>query len=316
MNFYASPDYLDAIAQIYFRGRDCCVEDVRIGEDVLRLLVVDNRHVICSAAFLDYHQPLTQAETGHPSRTLPYAKTVVRRIIEISAWKPGAFEGYELAPFVDWQMFPAFAEYRGYILERNKGLIKDRERRGRRLAEAFGPIAFAMHDERGDALETARIWKSRQLRETGMKNWFADERTMEFLYLLRQKGLLTVSTLRASHRLLAVWVGFVHNRVWSGWLFTYDPDLSKFSPGHQLLNAMLEESFMQKHMEFDFSAGAEDYKLIYATHGRLLGSIGTPPLAERLIGPAKSAIKKQSPKLVQAARALRKEINRLTFRTA
>ena len=316
MSFYTSPEYLNAVAQIYFRGRDTSIQDVRIGDDVLRLLVVDNRHVVTSAPFLDYHQPLPRPGTGTARREFSYAKPVVRRIVEISEWEPAAFEGFELAPFIDWSMFPTYSHYREYILKRNKGLIKERERRGRRLAGAFGEVSFQMHDDREDVLETARRWKTRQLRESGMNNWFADERTMEFLNLLHQRGSLTASTLRSSNRLLAVWVGFVHGGVWSGWLFTYDPELSKYSAGHQLLNAMLEESFKLGHREFDFSTGAEDYKMIYATHGRLLGPIGSAPLAGRLINRAKRAITKQTPKLCEMARSIKREINRIRFKTA
>ena len=94
MSFYTSPEYLKAVAQIYFRGRDTSIQDVRIGDDVLRLLVVDNRHVVTSAPFLDYHQPLPQPGSGTARREFSYAKPVVRRIVEISEWEPAAFEGF------------------------------------------------------------------------------------------------------------------------------------------------------------------------------------------------------------------------------
>ncbi|MGO9483123.1 MAG: GNAT family N-acetyltransferase [Rhodomicrobium sp.] len=316
MTFYTSPEYLNAVAEIYFRGKNTSIEDVRIGEDVLRLLVAGNKQVVTDAPFLDYHQPLPRSEIAGATRKFGHAKSVVRRVIEISEWDANAFDGFDLAPFVDWPMFATFGDYRAYILKRNKGLIKERERRGRRLAEAFGEIAFKIHDDEDDVLETARAWKTRQLRETGANDWFADGRTMEFLNLLRRRGLLTASTLRASNRLLAIWVGFIHGGVWSGWLFTYDPDLSKYSVGHQLLNSMLEESFKLKHREFDFSTGAEDYKMIYATHGRLLGPIGSAPLSTRLIGRIKKELRKQSPKLFEIARSLRRKINSMGFKTA
>ena len=283
MNFYASQEYLNAIAQTYFNGTETSIQDVRIGEEVLRLLVAGNKHVITDAPFLDYHQPLQEPEIRTVMHETGYAKLVVRRVIDIQEWDPSAFEGYELAPFVDWSMFASYSDYRTYILQRNKGLIRERERRGRRLAEAFGGLTFKMDDEGKDVLETARLWKTRQLRGGGLNDWFANGKTAAFLDLLRHRGLLTASTLRASGRLLAVWVGFVHDRVWSGWIFTYDPDLAKYSAGHQLLNYMLEESFRLKHREFDFSIGSEDYKMIYATHGRLLGPIGRLPLTERLV---------------------------------
>jgi CelD/BcsL family acetyltransferase involved in cellulose biosynthesis len=316
MNFYASHDYIEAVAEVYFKGRKTSVEDVRIGDDVLRLLVVDNSHVVTSAVFLDYHQPLQQSEIGETTRRFGHAKAVARRVIELAEWRPGEFEGLELAPFIDWSKFATYDEYQAYILQRNKGLIRDRERRGRRLAEAFGEIVFKMDDDRDDVFETARIWKTQQLRESGLKNWFADGTIAEFLKLLRQRGALKASTLRASGRLLAVWIGFVHDGVWSGWIFTYDPDLAKYSVGHQLLNAMLEESFRLKHREFDFSTGGESYKMIYATHGRIIGPIGRPPLARQLIALAKKEVKRRSPKLVEMAHSFVKELNRRSFKNA
>ena len=309
MNFYASRDYLDAAAAVYFRGRDAAVDDVKIGDDVLRLLVVDNRRIVTKLQFLDFHQPLTEAETRGPMRRGRYARHVVRGVIRPSEWNPAAFHQFGLAPYIDWSEFRGFDDYRDQLLQRHKGFVRDRERRWRSLSAAHGEPVFTMNDAGDDVLARARQWKSRQLRETGVADYFALPKTMEFLETLRERKLLVSSTLRAAGRLISVWIGFVHEGAWSGWIFTYDPDFRRYSVGHQLLNCILEESCRLGHREFDFSEGGEDYKMLYATHGRVLGEIGRPPLSRSIRTFAKSTLRQRSPKLLQAVQGLKRTID-------
>jgi CelD/BcsL family acetyltransferase involved in cellulose biosynthesis len=101
--------------------------------------------------------------------------------------------------------------------------------------------------------------------------------------------------------------------VWSGWIFTFDhdPALKKFSLGRQLLHSMLEEGQRQGHRQFDFSTGDEEYKWLYATHARLLGPIGVPPLKQRLIaqaaGPARKLLARY-PNALKFARSLSRSL--------
>ena len=119
--------------------------------------------------------------------------------------------------------------------------------------------------------------------------------------------------MRAGDRLLSVWMGFVYRGVWSGWVFAYDhdPALRKFSLGHQLLRSMLEQGFRLGHREFDFSIGNEDYKWFYATHARILGPIGTPPLRQRLMARARHDARRalqRWPRLLSMAVALKRKL--------
>jgi hypothetical protein len=316
MNFYASHEYLESIAEVCFKRRRWTIEDVRIDDQVLRLLVIDNNRLVTNGLFLDYHIPLDDSEARTVVSRSGYAKSVAHRIIEVSEWKDGAFKGFDLAPFVDWSRFSTYDDYKAFILGRNRGLVRERERRRRRFTETFGEPVFRMDDDQDDVLQLSRQWKSRQLLATGLKNWIIDPQVTEFLAVLRRKGLLTSSTLRISGRLAAVWIGFVYEGCWSGWIFTHDPELGKYSVGHHLVSAMIEESHKLQHREFDFSSGAEDYKMIYATHARLLGAVGRPTLSERLIARAKEKVKERNPKLFQMAQDLKKEVNRKKGRHA
>ena len=309
MNFYASPGYLESVAEVYYKNRLTTIEDVRVGNQILRLLVVDKKYPVTKSMFLDYHLPLHDSEITSVVRKANYATSVAlsaKPLCELQELQP---KDGDVAPYVDWSLFPTYDDYKAFILGRNRGLVRERERRGRRLAEVFGKPTFTMHDDQEDVFPLAQEWKSGQLLRSGSVDWITDPQVIELLNVLRRKGLLVCSTLRVSERLAAVWIGFIYDNCWSGWIFTHNPQLSKYSAGHHLVNAMLEESYKLKHREFDFSCGDEDYKMIYATHARLLGEAGRMPLSQRLLIRLKQGANNYMPHLIQRARDLRKEGN-------
>jgi CelD/BcsL family acetyltransferase involved in cellulose biosynthesis len=318
MNFYASPEFLAVVAEVYFKGRRTSIEDVRIDGEVLRLLVVDDKQVITRSQFLDYHLPIRVDEIPKPTRELSYAPAVVRKVVEQAEWERGAYGDFEPAAYLDWSMFPAFADYKTFIKQRRKGSVQKIERLRRRLVENVGDLIFCMNDKQDDVLELARQWKSQQLRETGEKDYFADPKNIEFLSVLRNKGHLTTSSLRAANgRLLSVWLGFVYDNVWSGWIFTYDrdPEIGHYSPGHQLVQSMLQESHRLNHREFDFSIGDNQYKWLYATHVRLVGPLGRAPVQHRVFNRTRQEAKRilsKSPQLYDLAWSIRRTLRNYT----
>ena len=278
MNFFASSAYLAVFADVYFDGRQTRVADIRIGEEVLRLLVVDEREVAGDVPFLDYHLPLRPGEFGQVERRRAYLPRVARGIVSSQQRQPIP-SGFIESPYVDWSLFASYGEYLARRKADHRSAVREHERLKRRLAERYGDPEFTVNDKRGDVLKLAMEWKSERFRETGESDLFADARNIRFFELLRERGLLVATTLRASGRLLSVWLGFIHDGVWSGWIFAYDPapELRQYSLGHQLLQSMLAHSFASGHREFDFSVGGQDYKWKYATHARLVGPLGTPP---------------------------------------
>jgi CelD/BcsL family acetyltransferase involved in cellulose biosynthesis len=308
MNFFASPEYLAVAAEVYFPGRQANVEDVRIGDEVLRLLVVDKNKVVTKVPFLDYHEPLRVDEIGDVTRAFSHAKFVVRNVIDHAEWEANALDNLDVAPFIDWSKFPTFDDYKSFIKKRPH--VKEYWRRGRRFVDEVGALEFRMDDQDEDVFEFARQWKSQQLIATGQRDYFADPKNVEFFKLLRERGLLTSSTLRSDGRLLSAWLGFIHDGVWSGWVFTYDQEFRKYSVGHLLVNMMLQKSHELKHREFNFSIGGDEYKSRYATHVRMLGPIGQLPLSERIYAAARQRAKQGSPLLINLIRALRRVSSR------
>ncbi|GAA0551277.1 CelD/BcsL family acetyltransferase involved in cellulose biosynthesis [Rhizomicrobium palustre] len=300
MNFYATPAFLDAAAAVYFKDRSAAIEDVRIGEDVLRLLVVDGKTIVTRLLFLDYHQPLAPHEIRKPVRAGRYAQSVSRGVMEAEDWKPELFADQELAPYVDLTRFDSFAAYYEHLLSLHHGLVRDRERRARALIAKHGALSFTYDDTRPDVITKAAQWKGDQLREFGFPDIFENPQTLEFFAELRKRERLVCSSLRAGERLVSAWIGFVQEASWSGWVFAYDPSLRKYSVGHQLLIRMIEESFRRQHREFDFSAVAQDYKMFYATHGRLIGAIGKPTLKRATELYARKILRQHRPELFAA----------------
>lgn len=303
MNFYATRGFLDAAAEVYFKDRTTAIEDVRIGEDVLRLLVVDGKKPITRLLFLDYHQPLAAHEVSDRVRPGRYAQLVSRGVIAAEDWDPSRSPQMVLAPLVDWSGFASFSEYYERLLTQYHGLVRDRERRARALISRHGDLVFTKDDVRADVLEAAAHWKGTQLRELGFPDYFEDPQTLQFFQALRERDLLVCSTLRAGGQLVSLWIGFEHDASWSGWVFAYDPAFRKYSVGHQLLIQMLRESHRLGHREFDFSAHAQDYKMFYATHGRVIGAIGKPTLKRATELYARKLLRDHRPDLF--AKALR-----------
>lgn len=315
MNLFSSPEFLQAIAETYHKGRGATIEDVEVAGEVLRLLVIDGEGVVTNTRFLDYLVPVAGVRPQDAACKVTSAPHVVRGVVEQGKWEERDLRHEFLpAPYVDWSLFPTFDDYRAFIKQRKRDSVRKLERLRRRMTEKFGGLQFTANDERGDVLEFAARWKGQQLRASGERDFFADPKTMEFFELLRARGILSASTLRtADGRLLSVWLGAVYDKVWSGWIFTYDqtPEIAYFSPGHQLVQSMLEESHRRGHREFDFSIGSSEYKWMYATHVRLLGWLGQPPMVQLMLERARRQARKyvsMSPRLRRVARSVKRMV--------
>lgn len=304
MNFFASSEYLDILGKVYFpaaRTRPC---DVALDGKVIRCLEADGR-LVASSTFLDYHLPLREDETRGAESRKVHAPWVAGETIEIERFDGSVSDEFNIAPFIDWSLFPTFDDYLQMV--RRRPHMKEYERRRRKFAQAHGELAFAYRDKAEDVLPLARSWKTQQLKQTGLPDWFATPENVAFFDVMAARGLLVASTLRWGGRLLAAFIGVECDRRLSGWLFTYtpEPDLRKYSVGHQLLLCLLEYSHAHGHTEFDFSIGPDPYKLGYATHARVLRPLGPRPLPQALVRGTKKrakAILVRAPALYEAVR--------------
>ena len=309
MNFFGSAEYLDVVSEVYFPGRTTRVADVLVGDECLRLLVVDDREVVCDVTFMDYHRPLSRQAARNAERRRVFVPAVERFTIAAETRARYVRPGVGVAPFVDWSSFGSYGDYEALYDLRHPGKARQLRRQRRRLERIQGALEFTFDDARIDVLPTAIAWKRAQLIATGHRGIFADPRNALFFDKLRDRGLLVSCTLRTDGRLVAASLGCVWGGVSTGWISAYDPspELRKYSPGHQLLRSALAYSFAAVHREFDFSVGGFDYKWHYATHARILGPLGSRPATGK-----REAIRRTLGRmgLLQAARAVARTVRR------
>ncbi len=279
VNLYASTAFLDVMAQVYFPGQTCRIQDHMAGGQVFRLLAVHGQGPVLQQDFLDLHEAMGRAAAY--GATLPRLPRLMAAgpLLALDTYQAQPnWERTEAAPTVLWSGFDTWADYLNLLRQRH--VETEDRRRHRRMEECLGPTAFLVNDLAPDVLTTCWEWKSLRDRSLGRVDLFATAAHRHFFIALRDAGLLSASTLRAHDgELLSIWLGAVHARRWSGWVFTFNPkpELARFSLGRQLLHHMLRSSHQAGHIEFDFSIGMEPYKLTFATHVRPIGLVGRAP---------------------------------------
>lgn len=294
MNFYASQHYLDVIQEVYFPGKRCRVRDYDVHGRCVRLLDV-NGEPLLEQRYLDMHEALAPEDSPRPEAKLGYLPKMTLRTVRSEDYDRTIPETELIAaPYTLWSEFETWDDYLAFLKKRSS-IVKDDARRRRKLAKEFGELTFQVHDGASDVLPFAVRVKGEQMQETLGLNIFDNPANEEYFRALDRRGLLKASTLRVDGRLLAVWLGVIHQERWTGWIFAREPshDFRKYSVGRQLLYFMLEESYGQGHHEFDFSLGGEEYKWYFSTHARCVGALGTPPLKHRVKTRVKRRLKRE-----------------------
>jgi CelD/BcsL family acetyltransferase involved in cellulose biosynthesis len=322
VNFYSSDEYLGALATVWFPGRRCEAASYVVEGRQFRLLWREGlgpfvtfgpRADACN--FLDFFEPLASAPdpaaAARPVRWLPRVALGAHEITSVAP-EPLA-SGCTPAPYVDWLRFPQWSAFEAHVASRRPSLRPDAKRKRRRLEERLGPLEFRWDDDRPSAFETALAWKSEQYARSKVLDCFSIPQNVAMFRELRRRGLVIVSSLSAGERLVAVHLGALWRGRFSYWVPAYDREVLLLSPGRLLLDDMLRESHARGHVEFDFLLGDESYKYHYATHQRVVGSIGKAPFQVSLHDAVRASVKSalaRYPSLREKARALENAFTR------
>jgi CelD/BcsL family acetyltransferase involved in cellulose biosynthesis len=281
MSFFSSEAFLSVVAQVRHPQRRHSVEDVRVGDDTFRLLVIDDHHVVTRCPFLDYVEPCPRPARA-TERTIAYLPRAVHAVIPAAAWDETLPSRFQPSPFIDWRAFDTWEAFLAQVHERSPYPFKINQRKRRKVARELGDLRHRQDSYDEALLRQCMEWKSAQYRRTGLWDLFAEPRNRELFFELGRRGLLAIDTLWAERRLLAIHAGVMWEGRFYYWLTAHDPELSGYSPGTLLLEDLLEESYKQGS-EFDFLLGNEPYKWLFATHARLVGPFGTARLPARLL---------------------------------
>lgn len=310
MNVFTTPAFLETAGDVFFPGQPRALEVFRVDGRVLRLLVV-NGSVVERLPFYDYPQPL-EGWTGPVREAWFFPRTVVRTT-EVTARTAPEPPGFQPSPYIEWSRFADAKAFQAHVASNPQLKSNDPARQRRKVERDLGPLEFRWHDERPDVFDTCVRWKSNQYRETGVGDMFAAPANVELFRQLIARGVVKVASLSAKDTLLAVHFGSHTDRRFTWWVPAYDPAFSKYSPGRLLLLELLRESQARGDLEFDFLIGDEPYKFMFATHNRVIGPVGAPPvsrLVQALVKKQAKAALERSPKALEWARALKKRLGR------
>lgn len=313
MNIFTTDAYLQTAGELLFPHRARSIETCRLEGRRVRLLVLDGQEVVGKMPFYDYPQPLDEPK-GPVDREISWLPRTVVRTTTIGERTAPEPEGQQPSPYIDWKTYPTWAQFEAHWKASPQVRTGDSGRQRRRLEKELGPLRFELDDRRPEVFEACVTWKAGQYVATGVQNMFADPRNVALFRRLRERGVLLVSSLRAGETLLAVHFGSHHDGRMTWWVPAYDPQYGKYSPGRLLLEELIKTSHAQGDREFDFLIGAEGYKFMYATHNRVIGPVGGPPLKELFVKRARQeakAVLERYPRALELARNVQKKLREL-----
>jgi len=154
--------------------------------------------------------------------------------------------------------------YRTAVARTGSNLIRQAERKRRKLAREVGPLRFEAHVEDADVLQRLLAWKSAQCQRTGIFDVFRFDwpnRMLQTLHRTEAPGFAgRLSAVYAGEELVAAHFGLVSGGVWHWWFPAYDPRWARYSPGVTLLLEMARASTELGVRRIDLGRGTEPYK--------------------------------------------------------
>lgn len=316
MNIFTTDAFLETAGALFFPQHERSIELCRLEGRRLRLLVLDGELPVGRMPFYDFPQPLDNAR-GPADREIFYLpRTVVRTsVLDPQLVTPEGKlplpEGHQPSPYIVWNTLPSWEAFEARWKASPVVRSHDSQRKRRKLEKDLGKLSFQLDDPRPAVFDTCVKWKSSQYLATGLTDMFADPRNVALFRRLRERGVLKVSSLSAGDTLLAVHFGSMHDGRFGWWVPAYDPAHGKHSPGRILLEELMKASYERGDAEFDFLIGEEPYKFQFATHNRVIGPVGTPPLTDLLMAKARKrakALLEKNPRALELARNLKKRL--------
>jgi CelD/BcsL family acetyltransferase involved in cellulose biosynthesis len=119
-------------------------------------------------------------------------------------------------------------------------------------------VFFDQHIERWSKTQTPSLFLKRANREFYQK----------LTRYLDATGFLRFTVLSLDKRIIATHFGFMQGGRFIWYKPTFDPQLSKLSPGEVLLKRLIEQAQAEGALEFDFTIGGEAFKYRFATKVR------------------------------------------------
>jgi CelD/BcsL family acetyltransferase involved in cellulose biosynthesis len=185
----------------------------------------------------------------------------------------GQIHGTAPSPFID--LSKGFNAYRESCRASGSKVIKQTERKMRKVIREVGELRLEFQDTGRDAFEALLRMKAKQLRQAGEFPVINHVWVRCLLERVRKTdvggfaGQLT--SLYAGEHLIAVHFGIRSRNVIHWWMPTYDPRFEQYSPGALLLLRSIEEAAASGIQRIDLGKGNERYKQRFQSGFQMVG---------------------------------------------
>ncbi len=149
----------------------------------------------------------------------------------------------------------------------------------RRAERDCGPVELVPHLDDKALFDQLIEWKSKQYRDSGLRDNFSFGWTVELLDRIRRTqtpsfaGMFSV--LKFKDKVVAMHLGMRSRTVWHWWFPRHDPEFDKYSPGILLLKMAGELAPTMGLTRIELGEGEEEFKLrlrsgaVAIAHGRV-----------------------------------------------
>jgi CelD/BcsL family acetyltransferase involved in cellulose biosynthesis len=162
--------------------------------------------------------------------------------------------------------YAAYAEARRAA---GSGVIKDIDKRRRKVEREVGAVRFTADAACPDTLRQLLAWKSAQYRATGQTDLFTRSWTVDLLSDLlntRDEGCgASLFTLHIGERLAAAQFNLLGRRTVHAWIIAHDEAFDRYSPGLILFQNILKWMDATPYRALDLGAGDYRFKLQLST---------------------------------------------------
>jgi len=161
-------------------------------------------------------------------------------------------------------------------MERSSEALKKKSLvRHERKLQRMGNLTSETYTREADIaprLETFFEQHIRRWENTPFPSLFLSQPNKEFYRALVKRldetGMLRFTTLMLDQQLIASHFGFCRAGVFTWYKPTFEPQMSKYSPGEVLIKQLIERARDEGCNEFDFTLGNEAFKQRFATENR------------------------------------------------
>lgn len=160
--------------------------------------------------------------------------------------------------------------YFAALLQRDRLLVRDTERRMRKAASSYGELRFTRHERiPADLIAHLVAQKRQQYQRTQTGDVFARGVNLRLIDAMNEMSApdcrLVMSRLEAGDRVLAQHIGPQYHDVLSHWFPVYDPEARNVSPGRLLLWQMIQRAGEDGIRLIDYGEGDALYKREFST---------------------------------------------------